>query len=563
MIKNLDWVEQDGDPEVKYMDTSTVLQMSLTADGAPFDLNNVTSLVINIANDDGFIISRSVDLSDVDNLSGGVIKFPIDSDIMQTLTPDDYQVEVWAVVKPIIVTTTATTATLTVVDDQLKPHTAIFPSDGIIGFTIGENLTNTDGSTVSTITFEDFENKFDAMTQNAQQQIAAIAQDAEDKIAKAVGPQGPKGDTGAVGPQGPVGPVGPKGDTGPQGIQGIAGPQGPKGDTGATGKDGTSVNIKGVVDSADKLPKTGNNVGDSYLIAGSLYVWTGTAWTNAGNIQGPQGTKGDTGATGPQGLPGKDGSGVEIKGKVDSADKLPTTGNVDGDVYMVGTSMYLWTGSAWSNLGNIQGPQGVAGKSAYDVAVANGFTGDVKAWLASLVGKTGATGATGAPGKDGKDADISKLLPYDPTTNSVNVLANFTNGLQVNGKAVGTGSGDDTGWQKITGGDDSADTDVYYRIVNKTFYLTGQANPSGASWKQVTIGSTSINGISLGSLPSDVWDQIKKSMPTFQGGAAMLVGTAFDQSIIITLNDSAVEVLSGSGDTMPQIIPLTGIAIPL
>ncbi|WP_260434361.1 hypothetical protein [Bacillus amyloliquefaciens] len=54
----------------------------------------------------------------------------------------------------------------------------------------------------------------------------------------------------------------------------------------------------------------------------------------------------------------------------------------------------------------------VTGKSAYDIAVDNGFSGTVEEWLASLKGKgstgatgaTGVKGATGAAGKDGKSA---------------------------------------------------------------------------------------------------------------------------------------------------------------
>ncbi|MDU0075994.1 hypothetical protein RUW00_05390 [Bacillus sp. IS1] len=46
----------------------------------------------------------------------------------------------------------------------------------------------------------------------------------------------------------------------------------------------------------------------------------------------------------------------------------------------------------------------VTGKSAYDIAVDNGFSGTVEEWLASLKGEKGNTGATGAAGKDGKSA---------------------------------------------------------------------------------------------------------------------------------------------------------------
>ncbi len=52
------------------------------------------------------------------------------------------------------------------------------------------------------------------------------------------------------------------------------------------------------------------------------------------------------------------------------------------------------------------GGGGADGKSAYEIAVENGFEGDEKAWLASLKGdkgNTGPAGADGKPGADGKD----------------------------------------------------------------------------------------------------------------------------------------------------------------
>lgn len=47
------------------------------------------------------------------------------------------------------------------------------------------------------------------------------------------------------------------------------------------------------------------------------------------------------------------------------------------------------------------GGTGAAGKSAYEIAVDNGFSGSVTQWLASLVGPRGATGATGPAGATG------------------------------------------------------------------------------------------------------------------------------------------------------------------
>lgn len=50
------------------------------------------------------------------------------------------------------------------------------------------------------------------------------------------------------------------------------------------------------------------------------------------------------------------------------------------------------------------GAQGADGKSAYELAVENGYEGTLDDWLESLVGATGATGATGEAGADGKSA---------------------------------------------------------------------------------------------------------------------------------------------------------------
>lgn len=60
---------------------------------------------------------------------------------------------------------------------------------------------------------------------------------------------------------------------------------------GRYGQDGTSVTILGSYNTLAELQAahpTGN-IGDSYMVAGDLYVWNGSAWENVGQIQGPQG----------------------------------------------------------------------------------------------------------------------------------------------------------------------------------------------------------------------------------------------------------------------------------
>ena len=73
-----------------------------------------------------------------------------------------------------------------------------------------------------------------------------------------------------------------------------------QGAKGETGNDGTSVTILGEYETEADLRAahpTGN-AGDAYLVAGDLYVWSGSDWVNVGTIQGPQGPQG---VQGPQG----------------------------------------------------------------------------------------------------------------------------------------------------------------------------------------------------------------------------------------------------------------------
>ena len=108
-------------------------------------------------------------------------------------------------------------------------------------------------------------------------------------------------------PAGLKGDKGDQGDIGPQGIQGEVGPKGDKGDTGDTGP---GLSIKGTLANSGLLPATGE-MGDGYLISGDLWVWEGAAWTNTGNIQGPQGEQGPQGIQGPVGPQGPKGDAGE------------------------------------------------------------------------------------------------------------------------------------------------------------------------------------------------------------------------------------------------------------
>lgn len=77
------------------------------------------------------------------------------------------------------------------------------------------------------------------------------------------------------------------------------------------------------------------------------------------------------GAQGPAGAPGKDGAdgtSVTIKGTFEDPSQLPG-GAAEGDGYIIGGDLWVWTGSSWQDVGKIQGPQGVPGSPG-----ANGLT---------------------------------------------------------------------------------------------------------------------------------------------------------------------------------------------
>ncbi|WP_143593584.1 collagen-like protein [Synechococcus sp. 1G10] len=157
------------------------------------------------------------------------------------------------------------------------------------------------------------------------------------------------------GPQGPQGPAGPAGASGPAGATGAAGPQGSVGAVGAQGPAGST---------------------------------------------GPAGATGPAGPTGPTGPQGAAGTGINLKGNVATQAQLPSSGQLDGDAYVVATVppdrtnvLFVWDTETtqWVDAGSISGPAGPAGPAG-----SAGPTGP-----AGGTGPAGATGATGPQGIQG------------------------------------------------------------------------------------------------------------------------------------------------------------------
>lgn len=477
----------DDNDVVKYLDTTTAFNLALTADGVAFDLTNAKSVLVKIANDDGYIMQQTIDLTTVTSTLGGTLSFPINQDIMNTLVPDDYDIEVWVTMK-----------------DGTQ---AIFPSDGTLGFSIEENLMSDTGEVIPTITLNDFQQQFDDLSSQMENAVHNVQ----------------KGDQGNPG----------------NGIK-------------------SANNQYQLSDSPITVPTEGWS--DTILATTDQlpYLWTKIIFTyddgttKETNFVSSRGDTGSQGPIGPEGPQGKQGNGLVVRGKADKEENLPTTGNNQGDGYLVGTDLYIWIDGSWQNMGSItpdladyvkvvdmnnalntkvniadmrkpasdvagidevnvkqdaigytpaddskvvhnSGNEEIGGQKTFDTAPIDKTTGHpyitkdgVPAVPSTLADTTKDANFTRKLQKSGIDVattnDVSSAV-NTATANMANTtkLANFTAGLQVNGKDVGTGGGDKlttpwvvTNYQSTdTMGPHGCNEATGWRIYNDILYYYG------------------------------------------------------------------------------------------
>ena len=189
--------------------------------------------------------------------------------------------------------------------------------------------------------------------------------------------------------------------------------KGPKGDAGPAGADGAqgvgfrSCNI--ALSASASVPLTNITPSDGIKVGDTLVDVDGALWAVAsvsdgasvtvgsatlGSIKGAQGAKGD------QGEKGEDGTGVNIKGSVETSSELPPSGE-EGDAYVVQDTGNLWIWdvdtSAFVDTGaQVKGPQGEKGEKGDpgDAAtVSVGTTTTAEPGTQASVQNTGTTSA--------------------------------------------------------------------------------------------------------------------------------------------------------------------------
>ena len=97
---------------------------------------------------------------------------------------------------------------------------------------------------------------------------------------------------------------------------------------------------------------------------------------------------------------GKDGFSPKVKAEQMESGVVITIVDADGE-----TSATLYNGA--------NGEKGTDGKSAYQIAVEQGYQGSESDWLSSLKGDKGNTGAKGNPGQDGADGKSAYAIAVE------------------------------------------------------------------------------------------------------------------------------------------------------
>ena len=190
----------------------------------------------------------------------------------------------------------------------------------------------------------------------------------------------------------------------------LKGHKGPRGQRGQAGING--INAKW--SAGKELPIESRNDGDFHLLipSGDVYEFNNSVWGRVSNIKGPRGVpglpgiKGLRGSQGFEGKKGKDGADgkdapyiVDVRADQFKSDKMELVFEFsDGTTLRTNvidlprSNIFIGGGGGSSGGGN---GGGADGKSAYEIAVENGFVGTEAEWLDSLHGADGADGADG------------------------------------------------------------------------------------------------------------------------------------------------------------------------
>ena len=387
-----------GNQKVKFQDTETTISLTLVSDGNTVTIDKSKTYSVKIKNGTGYVKAIDATPDTINNMvtfkTSGFAGLPVDA----------YFIELW------------------VID---KSGQTIYPSDSFIELDITANATGVEGQVVPAITLQEFEDRFKNLQSDLKAKVDTLVGPTGNGINTVVteyqlSASGSEVPTGKWS-NSPVTPT----DTLPYLWARTTTTYTDKSthvnyNISAKGTKGNNFTIHGRTSSTTGLPSTGVD-GEGYMVGTELYVWTNGKWNDIVDmkgdkgdqgIQGIQGNKGDTGngissttteyqlsASGsdvPTGnwskspvtptdtLPymwtrnvttytdksthvsynisakGTKGNNFTIQGSTSSIAGLPRMGT-DGEGYMVGTELYVWTNGKWNDIVDMKGVQGDKG----------------------------------------------------------------------------------------------------------------------------------------------------------------------------------------------------------
>lgn len=235
--------------------------------------------------------------------------------------------------------------------------------------------------------------------------------------------------------------------------------------------------------------------------------------TGPQGAQGPQGPAGADGAQGPQGAPGVQGE----------------TGP-QGERGPVGPQ-------------GEQGPAGQDGKSAYEIAVEDGFTGNVQEWLESL---------KGYPGEDGFSPIVSAEAIPSGTRITITDAVSSTVFDVMNGEDGQDGAQ----------GQDGADGKSAYELAVEAGFtgtsaewldsLVGPQGPSGASGFSPTVSTTPIASGTQVTI-TDLTGSHSFNVMNGEKGDQGPSGESYTGSLMPLIGDNGIAVTSNAGNAVVEL----------
>ena len=173
------------------------------------------------------------------------------------------------------------------------------------------------------------------------------------------------------------------------------------------GQDGESVTFTvSAIPSGTRVTLSGAQGTESFDVMNGVDGTNGTDGAQGpAGPQGPQGDPGVQGETGPQGIQGERGP-AGPQGEQGEQGPAGQDGAPGKSAYEIAVEDGF-SGNVYEWLESLKGDPGEDGKNAYELAVEAGFTGTSAEWLDSLVGPQGPEGPSGASGASGFSPTVS------------------------------------------------------------------------------------------------------------------------------------------------------------